>query len=120
MTPEEIRKTIEQMLAVQRQIQESQIRNTDNIARLEMQIEANAKQIEANTEQIEANAEQIEANAEQIEDPNNLLQESIRSNRENINILVAEISKLTVDQKEKFNQFYGYHQSADSDRLDII
>ena len=113
MTPEEIRKTIEQMLAVQRQIQESQIRNTDNIARLEMQVEANAKQIEANTEQ-------IEANAEQIEDTKNLLQESIRSNRENINILVAEISKLTVDQKEKFNQFYGYHQSADSDRLDIM
>ena len=113
MTPEEITKTIEQMLAVQRQIQESQIRNTDNIARLEMQVEANAKQIEANTEQ-------IEANAEQIEDTKNLLQESIRSNRENINILVAEISKLTVDQKEKFNQFYGYHQSADSDRLDIM
>lgn len=92
MTPEEIRNTIEQMLAVQRQIQESQIRNTDNIARLEIQ----------------------------VEDTKNLLQESIRSNRENINILVAEISKLTVDQKEKFNQFYGYHQSADSDRLDIM
>ena len=92
MTPEEITKTIEQMLAVQRQIQESQIKNTDNIARLETQ----------------------------IEDTKNLLQETIRSNRESINILVEEISKLTVDQKEKFNQFYGYHQSADSDRLDIM
>ena len=88
MTPEEIRNTIEQMLAVQRQIQESQIRNTDNIARLEMQVEANGKQIEANGKQIEA--------------------------------LVVEISKLTVDQREKFNQFYGYHQSADSDRLDLM
>ena len=38
MTPEEIRNTIEQMLAVQRQIQESQIRNTDNIARLESKL----------------------------------------------------------------------------------
>jgi hypothetical protein len=27
---------------------------------------------------------------------------------------------LTVDQREKFNQFYGYHQSADSERLDIV
>jgi hypothetical protein len=88
MTPEEITKTIEQMLSIQRQIQESQIRNTDNIARIEMQVEANARQIETNGKQIEA--------------------------------LVVEISKLTVDQKEKFNQFYGYHQSADSDRLDIM
>lgn len=37
MTPEEIQRTIEQMLSVQRQIQESQIKNTDNIARLESQ-----------------------------------------------------------------------------------
>jgi hypothetical protein len=92
MTPEEIRNTIEQMLAVQRQIQESQIRNTDNIARLEIQVQANAEQI----------------------------QELMRSNREDINTLVAEIAKLTVDQREKFNQFYGYHQSADSERLDIV
>lgn len=35
MTPEEIRNTIEQMLAVQREIQESQVRNTDNIARVD-------------------------------------------------------------------------------------
>ena len=99
MTPEEIRNTIEQMLAVQRQIQESQIRNTDNIARLELQVQANSEQIQANAEQI---------------------QELIRSNREDINTLVAEIAKLTVDQREKFNQFYGYHQSADSERLDLL
>ncbi len=75
MTPEEIRNKIEQMLAVQRQIQESQIKNTDNIARLELQVQANAEQI----------------------------QELMRSNREDINTLVAEIAKLTVAQKEKFN-----------------
>ncbi len=45
MTPEEIQNTIEQMLAVQRQIQESQIRNTDNIAKLELQVQANAEQV---------------------------------------------------------------------------
>ena len=63
MTPQEIKDTIEQMLAVQRQIQESQIKNTDNIARLELQG-----------------------------------QELMRSNREDIKTLVAEIAKLTVDQ----------------------
>ena len=92
MTPEEIRNTIEQMLAIQRQIQESQIKNTDNIARLELRVQANAEQIQA----------------------------LIRSNREDINTLVTEIAKLTVDQREKFNQFYGYHQSADSERLDLV
>ena len=111
MTPEEIRHTIEQMLAVQRQIQESQIRNTDNIARLELQVQANVELIQANAKQIQANAEQIQANAEQI-------QANDRQIQENINTLVAEIAKLTVDQREKFNQFYGYHQSADSERLD--
>jgi hypothetical protein len=87
------------MLAVQRQIQESQIRNTDNIARLELRIQANAEQIQANQFQI---------------------QELIRSNRQDISTLVTEIAKLTVDQREKFNQFYGYHQSADSDRLNLL
>ena len=99
MTPEEIQNTIEQMLSVQRQIQESQIRNTDNIARLE-------NKVQANTEQIQANSEQI--------------RELARSNREDINTLVREIAKLTVDQREKFNQFYGYHQAADSDRLNLL
>lgn len=99
MTPEEIQNTIEQMLSVQRQIQESQIRNTDNIARLETRVQAN-------TEQIQANAEQI--------------QELIRNNREDISTLVREIAKLTVDQREKFNQFYGYHQAADSDNLNLL
>jgi uncharacterized protein (DUF342 family) len=99
MTPEEIRNTIEQMLAVQRQIQESQIRNTDNIARLELQVQANAELIQAQNRQF---------------------QEFTRSNREDISTLVAEIAKLTVDQREKFNQFYGYHQAADSDRLNLL
>ena len=69
MTPEEIRNTIEQMLAVQRQIQESQIKNTDNIARLDLQIQANAEQVQA----------------------------LIRTNREDISTLVTEIAKLTVN-----------------------
>ncbi len=95
MTPEEIQNTIEQMLAVQRQIQESQIKNTDNIARLEQQVQENAALIRKD-------------------------REDISSLKDDIRTLVAEIAKLTVDQREKFNQFYGYHQSADSERLNII
>lgn len=99
MTPEEIQNTIEQMLSVQRQIQKSQIRNTDNIARLEIHVQENDSQIQANAEQI---------------------RELVRSNREDISTLITEIAKLTVDQREKFNQFYGYHQAADSDRLNLL
>ncbi|MEM7556436.1 MAG: hypothetical protein AAF378_20510 [Cyanobacteria bacterium P01_A01_bin.84] len=95
MTPEEIQNTIEQMLSVQRQIQESQIRNTDNIARLESYIQENTELIRNN-------------------------REDIRSLKDDISSLVAEVAKLTVDQREKFNQFYGYHQSADTERLDIV
>ena len=92
MTPEEIQNTIEQMLSVQRQIQESQIKNTDNIARLEIQTQENGR----------------------------LIQELTRETRQDIAVLVEEIAKLTVDQREKFNQFYGYHIAADSERLNII
>ncbi len=95
MTPEEIQNTIQQMLAVQRQIQESQIRNTDNIARLESYIQENAELIRNDREDISS------------------LKDEIRN-------LVVEVAKLTVDQREKFNQFYGYHQSADSERLNIV
>jgi hypothetical protein len=102
MTPEEIRNTIEQMLSVQREIQESQIRNTDNIARVDLQIQENARLIQENAALIRDN------------------REDIRSLKEDIGTLVVEIAKLTVDQREKFNQFYGYHQSADSDRLNLL
>ena len=102
MTPEEIQNTIEQMLGVQRQIQESQIRNTANIA-------ANAQQIEETGRYIRENTELIRNN-----------REDISSLRLEISNLVTEVAKLTVDQREKFNQFYGYHQSADSERLDIV
>ncbi|MBE9214244.1 hypothetical protein IQ247_16475 [Plectonema cf. radiosum LEGE 06105] len=84
------------MLGVQRQIQESQIRNTDNIARLEIQIQENAQYIKENAQLIRSNREDITS-----------LKEDIRN-------LVVEVAKLTVDQREKFNQFYGYHQSAAS------
>ena len=99
MTPEEIQNTIEQMLGVQRQIQESQIRNTANIA-------ANAQQIQENIELIRNNREDISS-----------LKEDVVSLKDDIRNLVTEVAKLTVDQREKFNQFYGYHQSADSERL---
>ncbi|MGL5939285.1 MAG: hypothetical protein ACRC2S_02690 [Waterburya sp.] len=92
MTPEEIQNTIEQMLSVQRQIQESQIRNTDNIARLETQTQENSRLLQENSR---------------------LIQELARDTRHDMELLIEEVAKLTVDQREKFNQFYGYHISAD-------
>ena len=109
MTPEEIQSTLEQMLAVQRQIQESQIKNTDNIARLEQQVQENGRLIQENAQQIQENAALIRND-----------REDIRSLKDDIRTLVGEIAKLTVDQREKFNQFYDYHQAADSDRLNIV
>ncbi len=109
MTPEEIRQTIEQMLAVQRQIQESQIKNTDNIARLESTVQENSRQIQENSRQIQENSQQIQE-----------LRKMTTESREDIATLVTEIARLTIDQREKFNQFYGYHMSADSERLNII
>ena len=106
MTPEEIRSTIEQMLSVQRQIQDSQIRNTDNIARLETQTQENSRLIRENSRLIQENGQSI--------------REFARDTREDIAVLVEEIAKLTVDQRDKFNQFYGYHIAADSDRLNIM
>lgn len=99
MTPAEIQSTIEQMLSVQRQIQESQIKNTDNIARLESQTQSNSQLIRENSR---------------------LIREFAGDTREDIALLVEEIAKLAVDQREKFNQFYGYHIAADSERLNII
>ncbi len=109
MTPEEIKSTLEQMLAVQRQIQESQIKNTDNIARLEQQVQENRRLIQENARQIQENAALIRND-----------REDIRSLKDDIRTLVEEIAKSTVEQREKFNQFYGYHQAADSDRLNIM
>ena len=113
MTPEEIRSTIEQMLSVQRQIQESQIRNTDNIARLEAQTQENGQLIRENSRLIHENGRLTQENGQ-------LIREFARDTREDIAVLVEEIAKLTVDQRDKFNQFYGYHIAADSDRLNII
>ena len=113
MTPAEIQSTIEQMLSVQRQIQESQIKNTDNIARLESQTQSNSQSIRENGQLIRENSQLIRENGQ-------LIREFAGDTREDIALLVEEIAKLAVDQREKFNQFYGYHIAADSERLNII
>jgi hypothetical protein len=120
MTPEEIQRTIEQMLSVQREIQESQIRNTDNIARLEAQNEQNIRFIQENSQFIQENSRFIQENSRFIQENSRLIREFTTDTREDIALLVEEIAKLTVDQRDKFNQFYGYHMAADSDRLSIM
>ncbi len=141
MTPAEIQSTIEQMLSVQRQIQESQIKNTDNIARLESQtqsnsqlirengqlirensqlIRENSQSIRENSQSIRENSQSIRGNSQSIREEGELIREFASDTRADIALLVEEIAKLTVDQREKFNQFYGYHIAADSERLNII
>ena len=120
MTPAEIQSTIEQMLSVQRQIQESQIKNTDNIARLESQTQSNSQLIRENGQLIRENSQSIRENSQSIREEGELIREFASDTRADIALLVEEIAKLAVDQREKFNQFYGYHIAADSDRLNII
>ncbi len=120
MTPAEIQSTIEQMLSVQRQIQESQIKNTDNIARLESQTQSNSQLIRENSQSIRENGQLIRENSQSIREEGELIREFASDTRADIALLVEEIAKLAVDQREKFNQFYGYHIAADSDRLNII
>ncbi|MGF1480189.1 MAG: hypothetical protein ACFB4I_11965 [Cyanophyceae cyanobacterium] len=43
-----------------------------------------------------------------------------RQGREDIAILVEETAKQRVEQSEKFNQFYEYQLTADSDRLNLL
>ncbi|MGL6338305.1 MAG: hypothetical protein ACRC80_04105 [Waterburya sp.] len=85
MTPEEIQNTIEQMLSVQRQIQESQIRNTDNIAILETQTQENSRLLQENSHLIQKNSR--------------LIQELARDTRHDMELLIEEVAKLTVDQR---------------------
>ena len=134
MTPAEIQSTIEQMLSVQRQIQESQIKNTDNIARLESQTQSNSQLIRENSQSIRENgqlirensqsirenSQSIRGNSQSIREEGELIREFASDTRADIALLVEEIAKLAVDQREKFNQFYGYHIAADSARLNII
>ena len=98
MTPEEIQQTIEGMLAVQRDIQERQLRNTEAI-------ESNSKAIEQLGERIDRVSQQQEINLQAIA----LLTDNIS----NFNIINQR-------HENRLTQLYGYQMSADTDRLNIM
>ncbi|HEY9771355.1 MAG TPA: hypothetical protein V6C71_23165 [Coleofasciculaceae cyanobacterium] len=62
----------------------------------------------------------FQENSRLTEENGRLIREFARDTKEDMAILVEEIAKLTVDQTDKFNQFYGYHMAADSERLSIM
>lgn len=91
MTFEEIQITIEGMLSVQRNLQENQQVFRENQLRIqENQLNTDSK-IDKLTERIGNLTEQVE----------------------NLNIVSQR-------HEDRFTQFYGYHQSSDSDRLRLF
>ena len=91
MTPEEIQQTIEGMLAVQRDIQEKQLRNTEAIQQLDIRLNRISQQQEINIQAIA------------------LLTENIS----NLNIISQR-------HENRLTQLYGYQMSADTDKLNIM
>ena len=91
MTPEEIQQTIEGMLAVQRDIQEKQLRNTEAIEQLDIRLNRITQQQEINLQNIA------------------LLTENIS----NLNIISQR-------HENRLTQLYGYQMSADTDKLNIM
>ena len=91
MTPEEIQQTIEGMLAVQRDIQEKQLRNTEAIQQLDIRLNRISQQQEINIQAIA------------------LLTENIG----NLNIISQR-------HENRLTQLYGYQMSADTDKLNIM
>lgn len=90
MTPEEIEKTIEQMLGIQRQIQESQLNAEQKISDLSDQVAGLSDQVAG-------------------------LYEVSKTHNEAIGALI-ENSK---QQDRRLEQLIGYSITAESDRLDL-
>jgi methyl-accepting chemotaxis protein len=104
MTPEEIQKTIEGMLAVQKELQESQFKLQENQANINQQIERNSQQIERNSQQIERNSQQIQENTQSI---NQLIQE------------IIHLTENSLRQDRRIEQLIGYSITGESDRLNL-
>ena len=98
MTFEEIQKTLEGMLQVQKDIQLQQLKTHEVIAQLTERQDRNDKAIARLTETQEKNEQQIA-----------LLTENIS----NLNIISQR-------HENRLTQLYGYQMSADSDRLNIM
>jgi cobalamin biosynthesis Mg chelatase CobN len=98
MTFEEIQEILNGMLKIQQDIQIKQLKNTDAIAQINEQQEKNVERIARIDEQQEKNVQAIA-----------LLTENIS----NLNVVSQR-------HENRLTQLYGYQQTADSDRLNIM
>ncbi len=98
MTFEEIQKTLEGMLQVQKDIQMQQLKNQDAIARL------TERQAQISTRQ--------DRNDQQIA----LLTEKIALLTENI----SNLNVISQRHENRISNLYGYQMSAETDRLNIM
>ena len=98
MTFEEINQILNRMLEVQQDIQIRQLKNTDAIARLTEQQERFSQQQETISQQQEKNDRAITRLTENIE---------------NLNIISQR-------HQDRLTNLYGYQQTADSDRLNLL
>ncbi len=98
MTFDEIEKIFEGMLKIQQDIQVQQVKNTETIARIGERQEGIAEQQERITEQQEKNERAIARLTENVD---------------NLNIVSQR-------HEDRLTYLYGYQQTADTDRLNIM
>ena len=97
MTPEEIQRTLEQMLGVQREIQESQLKFQDNLLR------------------VEQNQSRLQDNLLRLEQSQSRLTEDISQLTENI----SELTESSRRQDRRIEQLIGYSITGESERLNL-
>lgn len=98
MTFEEAQEIIARMLQIQQDIQIKQINNLDTLARIDEQQEKNSKAIAQINEQQEKNIQAIAILTENVS---------------NLNVVSQR-------HEDRLTHLYGYQQSADTDRLNIM
>ncbi len=98
MTYEEIQKIIEGMLSVQRDIQENQINSSERL-----------KAIDSRLDRMSELQSQTDAKLDRL----SVKIDNLTENVSNLNIISQR-------HEDRFTQFYGYHQAADRDRLNLL
>jgi hypothetical protein len=104
MTPEEIQSTIEGMLAVQRELQNSQLK------------------LQEESQRQRENFNLLREESQRQRENFNLLREESQRQREDINVLVQSIGQLlevSNRHERRIEQLVGYSITSDSDRLDL-
>jgi hypothetical protein len=133
MTFEEIQKTIEGMLAVQKdlqagqlRIQESQAAITDNQTRIQSSQEADREQIEqmmaVSRELQERQIEQMMAVSRELQERQIQLLDTQERERETIGIMVSEMTRLievSNRHERRIEQLIGYSITNEGEHLDI-